>query len=315
MPAIFLALTLLFGAVALAVGSLTEPNAPAPVAAAEVDESRQSMLVDATWLADRLAGDATPVVIDVSDQRVYDQEHIPGAIHIWWQDAMFPHGAQYGMALRVADDPPGLAQYMPEIGARPDDLIVVYDNTSGERAAWIAWWLRAGGFTSTVVLDGGLAAWKGAGLDVSDEPASPRIVDPFGPTWNGQGTIFSTELAGRMGTDPNVIVIDVRTPSQRQDTINDTLPLGRIPGSLTLPDGGPRRADGTYLSPDEAYAWLRPLGLQPYNEIVIYGRFGTDTGQAWLALNLAGYTNVRVLDDGYQGWSADPARPIEPLAQ
>jgi thiosulfate/3-mercaptopyruvate sulfurtransferase len=312
MATIFIVLTLLIGFVGFGLEWRTAPDPVAPVEARAVDTSGQSLLVDAPWLAQQIERDPSLVIVDLAAKDAYEREHIPGAIHAWWQDMINPHGQSYGMALRLADNPAELQQYAPTLGATHDDTIVVYDNESSVRASWFVWQLRSSGYSRAVVLDGGLAAWKGASLPTTSEPSSPRSVAAPEPTWNSHADIgYEDVLAGL--EDPNVIIIDVRSAEQAQDTINDTVPLGRIPGSLTLPEGSAMHPDGTFLTPDEAWAWLRPLQLEPYNEIVIYGRFGADTGQAWLALNLAGYVNVRVYDAGWQGWGSNLQLPVEPL--
>jgi thiosulfate/3-mercaptopyruvate sulfurtransferase len=312
MATIFIVFVLLFGLVGFGLEWQTVSEPVAPVDARAVDSGRQSLLVDVPWLAQQIERDPSLVVVDLAEKNAYEREHIPGAIHAWWQDMINPHGQSYGMALRIADNPAELQQYAPSLGATNEDTIVVYDNESSARASWFVWQLRSSGYSQAVVLDGGLAAWKGADMPTTSEASSPRSATASKPTWNSHADIGYEEVLNKL-QEPNVIIIDVRSPDQAQDTINDTVPLGRIPGSLTLPEGSAVHPDGTFLTPDDAWAWLRPLQLEPYNEIIIYGRFGADTGQAWLALNLAGYENVRIYDAGWQGWGSNSQLPVEPL--
>jgi thiosulfate/3-mercaptopyruvate sulfurtransferase len=312
MAAVLVVVVVLAGLIGLGVEWRFTPDPVSPVDAQAVDTNRQSLLVDAPWLGQRIDSDPSLVIVDLSGKRAYDEEHIPGAIHVWWQDMINPHGQGYGMAIRIADNPAEQQPFAPNLGATHDDTIVVYDNANGAHAAWFVWQLRSSGYANAVVLDGGLAAWKGAGRPVTSEPSSARDVPAPEATWNGHADIGTEDLRNALA-DPNVIIIDVRSSEKAGDTINDTVPLGRIPGALTLPEGALVHPDGTFLTPDEAYARLQPLQLQPYNEIVIYGRYGADTGQAWLVLNLAGYENVRIYDAGWQIWGTTPGLPTEPL--
>lgn len=231
MLAVFAAVALLLAGIALVVAWRTAPATVAPVQAAPVSP-QQPLLVDATWLHDRLSSDTPPVVVDLNDHDVYAREHIPGAIHAWWQDAMDPFAETYGSTLRIADNPFTLPTFAPDIGATTEETVVVYDDSASAHAAWFVWRLRAHGYTNAVVLDGGLAAWKGAGYPTSAEASAPKDVAMPVPSW------------------------------------------------------------------DTAY-WDDTANI--------------DTGRVWLALRLAGYEHVRVYDPGWQGWTVDPARPIEPL--
>jgi thiosulfate/3-mercaptopyruvate sulfurtransferase len=319
MAAIFVGFAVVFGLTGLAVRWATAADAVSPVAASAVDAGQQSLLVDAAWLAQRLESGKAPVIVDLSAQDVlYDGEHIPGAIHAWWQDAMDPFPESYGSALRLADNPYTLPAYWPDLGATPEDTIVVYDNAASEHAAWFVWVLRANGYPHAIVLDGGLAAWKGAGQPTSDAPAAPKAVATPDPgqdgayTWDAPAAVATNQLRNTL-EDPNLVIIDARTPQQARDTVNDTVPLGMIPGAKSLPAPSVMHPDGTFLTGDELTSALAPLQLAPDNEIVVYGRFGTDTGRVWLALRLAGYDNVRVYDEGWQTWATTPDLPTAPL--
>ncbi len=99
--------------------------------------------------ARRAAGNA-PVVIDVRTAEEYAAGHIPGAVHIPFDE----------VAERIAevDAPEGVALYCM-VGPRA---------RKGEAA------LLAAGHPKVLHLEGGLAAWKAAGLPVeSGEPGRP----------------------------------------------------------------------------------------------------------------------------------------------
>lgn len=302
----------IFGMLMTGTLVLRQENAPEPVAAlasTPVPSDRNDLLVDASWLAaQRNNSNIDPVIIDLSDGQQYALEHIPGAVHIIWQNTMNLTGAGYGEAYSLTADAP----HAPDIGATSDQIIVVYDNKDSEHASRFVWQLRASGYSSAVVLDGGLAAWKGAQQPVSQRAATPVTVDTPEEQWDAHAEITTPELAERLH-DPNLVIIDTRTSAQQQDTINDTIRIGQIPGSVSLPAFQIMRGDGTFASPDELEAILAPLDLSPENEIVVYGRFGIETGQVWLALRLAGYENVRVYDDGWLAWGFDKNLPIEPV--
>lgn len=306
MIAIGLLFLLGFGAGAVFIERETEPTPVAGIAATPFVTGDPDLLVDTAWLADNL--DTIDLVIDLSDRDVYDLGHIPGAVHVWYEDTMPINAANYGEGGSLTDPASGsLTLEYP-----PDSRIVVYDTNDSERAARFLWLLRTSGFENSWVLDGGLAAWRGADNPVSAEPAELASVQEPAPAWAGENEIGTDELAARLD-HPALTIIDIRTPEQQRDTINETIRTGQIPGSWHIPSTEVMREDGTFRSPDELQALFAPLGIGPGSEVVVYGRFGTETGQMWLALRLAGVENVRVYDDGWINWGWNVDLPIEPL--
>lgn len=295
-----------FGAVAVFIERETEPERVEPVAATPFLQGEPDLVVDVPWMANNLG--SVDLVIDLSDEEVYAQGHIPCAVHVWWEDAMPWHAANYGEGGKLSDP----AEDSLTLDYPPDAHIVVYDNNASERASWFLWLLRTNGFENAWLLDGGYGAWIGAGNPSStDSPSLEDVVAPT-PTWIAANEIETGELTERLD-DPTLTIIDARTPEQQQDTVNETIRVGQIPGSWSVPSPSVMRPDGTFKSPDELREVFAPLGLQVDGEIVIYGRFGTETGQVWLALHLAGYHNLRVYDDGWVHWGWDTALPIEPI--
>lgn len=306
MIAIGLLFVIGFGAIAVFIERETPPEAVAAIEATPFLAGSPDLLVDVPWLVENL--DTVDVIIDLSDAEVYEAGHIPGAVHLWWQDAMPLHAANYGEGGALSN--PAEDSLTLEIAA--DSRIVVYDNNASERASWFLWLLRTNGYDNSWLLDGGLAAWKGEDQPVSTESRSLESTATSTPTWIRANEIETGELAGRLD-DPSLTIIDSRTPEEQDDTINETIRTGQIPGSWSVPSSSVMRDDGTFRSPEELRALFAPLGLQPESEIVIYGRFGAETGQVWLALHRAGYHNLRVYDDGWIHWGWDESLPIEPL--
>src|SRR5690606_3170165 len=125
----------------------------------------------------------------------------------------------------------------------------------------------------------------GAGQPSSTESRVLETIAPPTPTWIAANEIETGELAERLD-DPGLVIIDTRTPEQQQDTVNETVRIGQIPGSWSVPAPSVMREDGTFRPAGELREVFAPLGLEEDTEIVVYGRFGTETGRTWLALHL-----------------------------
>jgi rhodanese-related sulfurtransferase len=111
-----------------------------PSAIAEAPDQAPS--IAPSELSARRATDQAPIVIDVRTREEYASGHIPGALNIPFD--------QVAERISEIDAPHGVALYCM-IGPRA---------RKGEAA------LLGAGYTSVLHIEGGLAAWKAAGLPV-----------------------------------------------------------------------------------------------------------------------------------------------------
>jgi thiosulfate/3-mercaptopyruvate sulfurtransferase len=301
-------------------GGTLPPAIPAATLPAYPGNLVPPLLIDAEQLASALASDdGGTVVLDASDLATYRAGHIPGAVHAWWQDTMDPNGPVYGTVLKPdpnQPDPQALRRnFLEDLGVDGDVQVVVYDNMAGRRAARVAWTLRFLGYPQTAVLDGGLGAWRGIGGTFEQRERKPRTVEQPGVSPQSPQDawyVVEAQLLARIN-DPHYLVVDIRTDGERRDTVDDTISLGTIPGSVRLDWSTLVDTDGRILPPDRLAAVARAAGLTPERRIVLLGLYGADTGLAWLALTLSGYPTVAIYDGGWNEWARDPATPKAPI--
>lgn len=275
-------------------------------------------IVNASWLQDALDDPEESIaVVDLSSQSRYELEHVPGAVHGWWQDGMDPHARVYGERYFPTTDPAGLATWFASLGIQPGDKVVAYDNVRNQHAARLVWLLANAGFDDAVIFDGGLAAWKGAGFTTATGAPGPVSAQPE-ITGHGELAVIETdELNDVVADDDSEFeLLDMRATDELDETLNGTRPIGRIPGSTWIsidlfhqPDSGLLRA------PDGIAAMLSDRGIYPGDAVVIYGQFGIDTGLPWLVLDALGYDDIRIYDQGWVTWASDPSRPVEPITE
>lgn len=138
-------------------------------------------LIDASTLHARL-NDPDWVVMDCrfsladpeAGRRAYRGSHLPGARYAHLdQDLSGPITPATGR--HPLPDPEHLAQKLGAWGIDRDKQVVAYDDMGGMLAAARLWWLlRWLGHTACAVLDGGLPAWRRAGLPLSTEVPTAR---------------------------------------------------------------------------------------------------------------------------------------------
>src|SRR5918997_1100393 len=98
----------------------------------------------------------------------YQAEHIPGA---HWVDLEQHLSAAPGAGGRhPLPDPARFQAAMRAIGVRSDQPVVAYDAGNSQAAARLWWLLTDAGHEAVRVLNGGLAAWRAAGLATESGP-------------------------------------------------------------------------------------------------------------------------------------------------
>lgn len=311
---LLLAILLLSGCQSGVNATATDPATAAAFPGNDGDGGNP-LLVDPAWLERRMdAGVTPPLILDVSNRRTYGQGHIPGAVHAYWQDTMDPYYPVYGVVLSDRNVAGARRDLFTRWGIGPETDVVVYNEDANRYAAHVVWFLRYLGHPRASLLDGGLAAWRGNGGEVSRQSESPlqptTIISPQPQT----GFIIGTrELSERLD-DPALLIVDIRPPGELDDTLNESLPTGRIPGAVSLPWTELTRDQyGRLCSPEELRQVLQSAGVTPEREIVIYGFFGVETGTAWLTLTLLDYPSVRIYDQAWAEWASKPELPLEPL--
>lgn len=264
--------------------------------------------VDAAWLREHLEDPEVRVVdgsvhlgfdadgsanID-SARSTYLSEHIPAATFL---DISAELGdVSSSLALERFAAAAGAA------GLGDGTTVVVYDHVNGIWATRLWWQLRLAGHTDVRVLDGGLAAWKGAGFPLSSggaEYAPATLALRPRPE-----LISSTDEVEESLSDDQVLLIDALGAK--------SYAAGHIPGAVNAPFPSLFDDAGRFLAPAELAERFRELGaLEPDVQPVTYCGGGIAATAAAFALAEAGRSDVRVYDGSLRAWTADPSRPLE----
>lgn len=104
-------------------------------------------------------------IVDLSRASVYEQLHIPHAIHLQPKYLV----AQQEQANGVLPDLTGLQALIEKLNISPQHHVVVYDDEGGAWAGRLIWNLHCLGFNRTSLINGGIHGWLGAGLPTTAE--------------------------------------------------------------------------------------------------------------------------------------------------
>jgi thiosulfate/3-mercaptopyruvate sulfurtransferase len=282
-------------------------------------------LVDAPTLAARL-GDPALRVFDATVELVrhegggpytarsgaaeYEREHIAGAAFADIPGELSDPDSPFPFTLPSAER---FADAAGRLGIGPGTHVVVYAQASPMWATRLWWLLRFFGFDAVSVLDGGLPAWRAAGLPLEQGPstyepasfrASPRT------QWLARRSEIEQLVAA--GDRSTCLVNALTPPVFRGEGPSSYSRPGRIPGSVNAPwteliDPATNR----FRPPAAIEHALKASGALDDTPVIAYCGGGISATVDLFALSLLGHDNARLYDGSLTEWTDDPALPVE----
>jgi thiosulfate/3-mercaptopyruvate sulfurtransferase len=165
------------------------------------------------------------------------------------------------------------------------------------------------GHVNVKVLDGGIDAWKRAGLETVNDPAEREAVAYQAPPEELKPTarIAGSTLYDRLG-DQHYQVLDVRSQDEylgeapNADWQGRALKLGHVPGAYNV------NYEDNWVDTQQklvkAFPELQRLyaGLDPRKAVVIYCHSGRRSSHTYFILRLIGFSDVRLYDYSWNEW-------------
>jgi rhodanese-related sulfurtransferase len=221
-------------------------------------------------LEEALAGEEDPILVDVRTVDEYTEGHLEGAINIPLQELT------------------ANLSYLPDTEAE----IVVYCG-SGHRSALAMTALNMLGYDNALSLLGGVRAWTGAELPVTDvvttaeegmapefNPVVFEAVDAYMTAIPAGYFIVRTDDLNTELIESEVVLLDVRTPGEYE--------AGFIGGSINVPLSEMFNVVDAWPAPDA--------------NVVVYDNPTHRSTMAMMMLQMLGYENVRTLGGGFGAW-------------
>lgn len=251
------------------------------------------------------APDTGPTLIDLRPAEQFAERHIPSAVHL----------DLFGLSL-IDTDPAPLKSFLwiiehllAERGVGADRPVVVYDEVSGIRAARAFWFLEFFGHPDVRVLDGGMNAWRAAGLPLTAATTSPRSTK-----WTGtrRHEVLATwkDVHARLG-NADVAILDTRSDGEYCGTTVRAARGGKIPGAIHLEWTRNLASDGTFKPAAELRHMYESAGVTPDREVIPYCQGGYRAAHSYLALRLLGYPKLRNYLGSWREWGDRTELPIE----
>lgn len=263
-------------------------------------DSTPEILVSTEWLAQRL-GDPGLVLIQVESQEtLYAEGHIPGALYLPYEKIVWEGANGEGAEFRPFEE---IGDVLGALGLEDDDHIVVYSTHPliGARL-----WLTLdilGVAERRSLLDGGLPAWTEEGRPLSTETpeaqASLSLTLRPAPEMVADADWLLANLE-----DPGLALVDARYAEEYSGENQETERVGHIPGAGSAPwvDLVESR-DVFRLRPiEELAAAFKDAGADPGETVVPYCIIGLRASFDYFVARLLGY-ETRLYDGSWRDWT------------
>lgn len=273
-------------------------------------------LVSTQWLNDHLDDDRLRILdasVHLPDtgrnaHNEYLQEHIPGAVFCDLEKIADPDNP------RPRKVPPrGLFESeISKLGIDNDTYVIAYDTLGLYSAARVWWLFRLYGYDRVSVLDGGLKAWKIAGLPVEAGDVRPAVKIFKAPETRDLLALWR-DVERDIGSDRQIL--DARTAGRWAGTEIDRYPgarAGHIPGSknlywANLLDPDSRR----FLSPEIVRKRFDEAGFDFSKPATLSCGSGLTACILALGLDTLGHRDWRVYDGSWDEWGRNKELPVE----
>ena len=261
--------------------------------------------------------DGHAILIDVRDPEAYSAGHIEGAVNI---PEMFselsmttPEGIQKMVDVFVP--------LLRKAGVRKDQRCIVYEDCLHSRYGGSCrgyFQLSMFGHADVGILDGGLAQWLADGFTVTNKQT---VVEPSKFEAEVETRALATlEDMKRAVGNPKIKLLDNRDSDEWRGVSSSPYGIdfaprkGRIPGArwvewydvMTTEDEIPH-----FRSVREIRDICDQVGLSLHDEIIVYCFKGARASNTHVALELAGFENVRNYYGSWNEWSRDQELPID----
>ncbi len=276
------------------------------------DFARPDLIATPGWLAEHLGAPDLRVVDvrwrpDGTAPALHGAGHVPGARHLDWQTSSVAATADGEMLLLAS--PERMAETMAAAGITDGTTVVLYDDTLSYHAARAWWSLRAYGFETARILEGGYPAWVDGGFATAEGPVTV-VPGHFTPRLVASRHVTTTDARGLLGA-PDVLLVDARGPAEFLGFEGNVRRLGHIPGAVNLPVGVTHQPGTQRLrDPGELRALLLKANITRGRRLVCYDQSGVAAAKLAYVLTILGHEDVAVYDGGWADWGARLDLPV-----
>ncbi len=249
------------------------------------------------------------LVVDLCDPTRYAAGHIPGAVQCAYADLV--RAEPPAMGLLPTEE--WLSRLLSGLGLTPKKTVVAYDNEGNGRACRLLWTLAVLGHEPAALLNGGLHAWALAGGPMEKTSTRGPVHSPFQARILNPAAIADRDLILMRLGQPDLALLDVRSPAEYAGTDVRAARGGHIPGAVNLnwTDAMDVQRQSRFQPDPVLRRLLESRGVTPDKEVIVYCQTHHRSAHTYWVLRHLGYPRVRGYPGAWSEWGNDPELPVE----
>jgi thiosulfate/3-mercaptopyruvate sulfurtransferase len=251
---------------------------------------------------------------------VYAEAHIPGAIYVPMTGGA-PWRREVNGVPFMLPEADAIQAFAREMGIDNDTPVVVYHTGEAKKVADISsatrayWTLKVMGHDEVSILNGGIEAWKAAGLPTAMSATLPagegNFTAEFQPAYHVDLATFAAAVE-----NGGVNLVDSRPHAQYTGESKSGIvnAFGTVPGAINayaamLMDGG------ELMDAETIRVKMASIGVDPSEPAYTFCNGGFYCSAMWFAMSqVAGFDDVKVYDGSMSEYTHDGTRELVPGA-
>lgn len=236
------------------------------------------------------------VIVDFTDK---GGEYLPGAVRITRDEYAREVNGVKGMNISKEQ----MEALLSKSGIENGDTVVIYDENNNLWSSRLWWAMKVYGHKDARLLDGGLAGWKSAGYETTNEIANPEPTNYVAEEEN-KNLVADLEMIKKTYDNDDLMVLDTRGDKEWN--------AGRIPGAVQLEWTNALNEDGTFKDAATLKELYEGAGFTKDKEAIIpHCKSGVRaTHSLFVLTELLGYDNVSNYDGSWLEYEKS-GEPIE----
>ena len=245
-----------------------------------------------------------PLIVQVAERAAYFAGHVPGAVLVE------PRELVSGVPPAVGGLPDAgrLSALFGRLGYRPALEVVVLDDEGGGWAGRFAWTLDVIGHRNWRYLNGGLHAWRAAGLPLETTDNRPARTTPRIRV--GQEPMADAEELLRRLDDSELLIWDCRSAEEFRGERPTAARNGHIPGAVNLDWLALMDIKRDLRLVEDLPARLASHGIDRSRDVVVHCQTHHRSGLAYMVGRLLGFERIRAYAGSWSEWGNRADTPV-----
>ncbi len=247
------------------------------------------------------------LIVDLCNPQTSASAQVPGAVRLEYTSLL----ASRLPAAGLLPDAATLGRVFSALGLTPEHHVIAYDDEGGGKAGRVVWTLDMLGHGRASMLNGGIHAWANEGHPLAKAPASPAPRD-YVAQIRGDAAADKDYILERIG-NPDVVLLDTRTPEEYRGTNVRAERGGHIPGAINFNWilAIDQERNLRMKPPGELRTLLEDAGVTPDREVIAYCQTHHRSSHTYVVLKSLGYPRIKGYPGAWSEWGNLADTPIE----